>query len=400
MTPQQLRRRRLLGAAVTVLVLALVVAGVAVLSSSGGGAVRYVPHGSSSSLLTTPTPSVPAGRQGPFRAVPAAVSAAARMPLASQVAQLFMVTVPGHSLSGAAIAAPWGGVVLGPGNFATSPQLVRLVKSLDSQLQRTAGPAPLIAALQAGGPHTAFPRLPPRGQADVGSTGDPTVEQNEALSAGRSLAGLGVAMTLAPIADVDVPSGALEGSLFGSDPGVVRDFTLAALRGYAASGTIAAVGHFPGQGAASADPDQSPATVGGTLSTLTARDLVPFSAVAGRAAVMLMSNAAYAAFDGVTPAGLSAQAITLLRDTLHFQGVVMSDDLDATLQPTGETSAQVALQALQAGCDLLYLTGALTEQQAALDGVLSAARRSATIRQRVHDALLRVLTLKAAHGLL
>ena len=62
---------------------------------------------------------------------------------------------------------------------------------------------------------------------------------------------------------------------------------------------------------------------------------MPFAAVAARAPVMQMSNAAYAAFDGVTPACVCPQAVALLRGELHFQGVVMSGDLEATLQPAG-----------------------------------------------------------------
>src|SRR6266702_2304291 len=74
----------------------------------------------------------------------------------------------------------------------------------------------------------------------------------------------------------------------------------AAARGSAKTRMIAIVGHFPGTGAASADPDQMQATVGGTLESLKGRDLLPFAAIAGAVPVIEMSNAVYAAFDGVT----------------------------------------------------------------------------------------------------
>ena len=93
------------------------------------------------------------------------------------------------------------------------------------------------------------------------------------------------------------------------------------MAGYHAAGVISAVGHFPGSGAASADPDQMSATVGLTMAQLQARDLVPFAAVAPSTPVIVMSNAAYVAFDGVTPAGLLAQAVSLLRNTYGFGGV-------------------------------------------------------------------------------
>jgi beta-N-acetylhexosaminidase len=113
-----------------------------------------------------------------------------------------------------------------------------------------------------------------------------------------------------------------------------------------------------------------------------------------------MSNAVSAAFHGVTPAGLLRQAVDLLRSEYGFQGVVMSDDLDAALQATGGNAAAAAVAALDAGDDLLYITGSTAEQLAAYDGVLAAARRSAAARRRVMHAALRVLSLKARFGLL
>src|SRR5207253_2688564 len=126
-----------------------------------------------------------------------------------------------------------------------------------------------------------------------------------------------------------------------------------------------------------------------------ARDLIPFAAVAPTAPVIMVSNALYAAFDGVTPAGLLPRAVELLRRDYRFGGVVMSDDLDAMLQATGQGPGQVAVEALGAGDDLLFITGSADEQRTAFDVVLAAARSNAVVRARVHDAVLRVLSLKA-----
>jgi len=102
----------------------------------------------------------------------------------------------------------------------------------------------------------------------------------------------------------------------------------------------------------------------------------------------------------VTPASLLPQAVNLLRQGLGYAGVVMSDDLDATIQPTSSDPGTVAVQALRAGDDLLYITGPPSESQAAYTAVLTAARSNGAVRILVHNALLRVLTLKARYGLL
>jgi beta-N-acetylhexosaminidase len=180
----------------------------------------------------------------------------------------------------------------------------------------------------------------------------------------------------------------------------VAKFSLAAVEGYDASGIIAAPGHFPGEGAASADPDSMTATVGGSLAQLRSRDLIPFAAIAPRAPVIMMSNAEYTAFDGVTPAGLLPAAVKLLRDGYGFTGAVMSDDLDATLDATAQSPGAVAVRALEAGDDLLYISGPASEHAAAYAAVLAAARHSAAVRRLVRSALLHDLTLKAQAGLL
>ncbi len=319
-----------------------------------------------------------------------------------QVAQLFLVSVPGQTPAGIAQlgSVGWGGFVLGRENFAGDHALAALTSALQASAPPAPAVPPLIAASQEGGPDTAFPGLPPRGQAAIGANGTPAMAGAQAQLAGTRLRSLGLSMTLAPLADVDTPAGALSGRLFSTDPAAVARFAKAAVSGYDSAGVISAVGHFPGSGGASADPDQMTATVGGRLADLRARDLIPFAAVAASAPVIVMSNAAYVAFDGVTPASLLPQAVKLLRQGLGFQGVVMSDDLDATLQPTNSDPGTVALQALQAGDDLLYISGPPSEAHAAYTAVLATARASSSLRGVVHEALLRVLSLKARYGVL
>ncbi len=392
--------RRLIAAAVGVILLVVVIA----VASAGSNHQPRFSFGALSVATGAPTAPVRPVPAPPFHPAPAAVALANRMPLAQQVAQLFMVGVDGDgdgSDAAASIAIPdVGGVVLTSANFVSDSQVGKLVGDLKTGAHSAGGPPPLIAATQEGGGETAFPDLPPESEQEIGATGNPAVARAQALLAGKSLHTLGVQMTLAPLADVDTLQGALTGRLFSTDPGAVARFALAAVNGYRAAGVISAVGHFPGSGAASADPDQMSATVGLTMAQLQARDLVPFAAVARSAPVIVMSNAAYVAFDGVTPAGLLSQAVSLLRNTYGFGGVVMTDDLDATLDPTGDDPGQVAVQALEAGDDLLYITGPASEHLEAYDAVLAAAQRSAFARRLVQAALLRDLTLKELYGVL
>ena len=400
-----LRRRRLTALAVIVAAVVIVV----VISASHGSAPRtprYVPGGvGPPTVLTVPagsgTGSVARGAAA-FKPSPVALRTAATLPLARQVAQLFLVSLTGTDATALAGLGPtdWGGVVFDSSNFVSPSQVGALAGGVLGAVRTAGGLAPLLAVAQEGGVQTAFKGLPPEAQAAIGAGGDPARARAQALAAGRALRALGFTMTLAPLADVDSLGGALSGRLFSADPTTVARFSVAALDGYARAGILAAPGHFPGEGAASADPDAMTATVGGTLASLRARDLIPFAALARRAPVIVMSNAEYAAFDGVTPAGLLPAAVRLLRDAYGYRGVVMSDDLDATLQPTGSSAGTVAVEALAAGDDLLYISGPPSEHREAYRAVLAAARQSAVVRRRVRDALLRDLTLKARGGII
>jgi beta-N-acetylhexosaminidase len=405
--PETIRRRRLLaaaGGAVCVLALGILLALLA-FGGSSAHSPHFVPSGPPPATVLTARGPVAPLRTAPapaFKPLPAAVTRAAALPLEQQVAQLFLVSVPGQTPGaiGKLGSVNWGGFVLGRENYAGDQALAALTSAIQASAPPPPAVPPLVAASQEGGPATAFPGLPPRGEASIGATGTPADAGAQAQLAGTRLRSLGLSMNLAPLADVDTPGGALSGRLFSTDPAAVAGFTKAAVSGYDSAGVISAVGHFPGSGGASADPDQMTATVGGRLADLRARDLIPFAAVAATAPVIMMSNAAYVAFDGVTPASLLPQAVKLLRQGLGFQGVVMSDDLDATLQPTSSDPGTVALQALQAGEDLLYISGPPSEARAAYTAVLATARASPSLRALVHEALLRVLSLKARYGVL
>lgn len=400
-----IRRRRLVALVAALGLVAGVVVAVLELSGSGGSSHPPLPGAGAAPATVLGSSASPTHRSAPkFKPAPAAVAAASRLALAAQVGQLFMLSLDGTDTPAVSAlgGVPWGGVVFTASNFVSDGQVGALAADVTSALRTAAGaggPGPLLAAAQEGGPDTAFRDLPPAAEPQIASSGPPSLAQSQAVAAGRRLRSLGFAMTLAPLADVDTPGGSLTGRLYSADPSVVARYAAAALSGYAQAGVIAAPGHFPGTGDASADPDQATATVGGSLAELQSRDLVPFRAIAPSAPVIVMSNAAYVAFDGVTPAALLPAAVTLLR-SYGFGGVVMSDDLDAAAQATAASPGAVALQALRAGDDLLYVAGSSADARAAYQAILAAAGRSARVRSEVRDALLRDLTLKARYGLL
>jgi len=342
----------------------------------------------------------------PTLAVPSAVQrAAARLSLPRQIQQLMIVDAEGYyprdPFFARLRARAWGGVLLGPANFLDESQFAALTGEVEVVARRARHVRPLIAVSQAGGGASAFPDLPPRPQPLVGETRRPAIAAREAQAAARALRARRVNMTLAPIADVGTAVGPFADLVFGDDPRLVASMTRAAVDGWRRGRVISAVGHFPGTGSASEDPSVATATVGQSLPDLRRRDLLPFAAVAPRVPVVIVSNAVYAAYDGVTPAVALPDVIgKLLRRDLGFKGVVMTDDLNSTAPVLGRNVGTAAIMSMKAGADLLYVAGGRPQQEQVYRAITAAVRRGEISRERLSLSVQRVLALKRGYGLL
>lgn len=315
------------------------------------------------------------------------------------VAGLFLVGFAGTDSSSSFFkrlaSRPYGGVLLTRSNYREPQQLSALTQALQSASRAAGNPAPIVAAQQEGGDFSAFGNLAPAAQADVGNT--PGKIRSSALDAGRQLRALGIGMNLAPNADIAVAGGPGQGRGFSDEPSKVKSAVAASVSAYRQSKVVAAVGPFPGDGAASQDPSQGPAPVGLSIGDLRSDDMSPFAGVAtGPKAVpaIQMSNAIYAAFDGVTPATLLPQAIDELRNRIGFTGAIVSADLVATTATTGGSVGQAAIDALKAGCDMLVVPGGRAQQDEAYRAVVAAVRSGAIPAARVVSALRRIATVR------
>lgn len=292
-------------------------------------------------------------------------------------------------------ARPYGGVLITQANFRDTVQM----RALNAQIQLTARaaghPAPLIAISQEGGDLNTLPGSP-RAQAVLGDAPRRSVSA-DAARAGRRLRFLGIGMNLAPNADIAVAGGPAQGRGFSDSVPAVTRSVKAALEGYRQADVVAAVGHFPGQGAAAQDPAVGAAPVGLSLEALREGDMRPFAAVArGRtpARAIQMSNALYVAYDSVTPATLLPDAVGELRKRIGFKGTIVSADLVAATGTTGESVGKAAVEAVKAGVDLLLVPGGRAQQDEAFRAVVSAVRRKEIPAERVTDALKRIAELR------
>lgn len=358
--------------------------------------------GGGGSLLDTLTPVLGArqqARSGGSDPAPPTAAELSRAP-GDAVAGLFIVgfsgTEPKGSFFGRLGARPYGGILLAGHNYDEPSQLAALTAQIQKVARRADHPAPIVAAQQEGDEFSAFRNLAPDGQVDVGARSVSEIRAS-ARAAGQQLRALGVGMNLAPNADVAVAGGPGQGRAFADSASKVARAVKASVAGYRRAGVAAAVGPFPGDGAASQDPAVGPAPVGLGLDELRAGDMTPFAAVAsgrGAAPAMQMSSAIYVAYDGVTPATLLADAVKELRDRLGFEGTIISADLVATTATTGGGVGEAAVAALKAGVDMLVVPGGRAQQDEAYRAVVAAVSSRAISPDRIVSARHRIAVLR------
>jgi beta-N-acetylhexosaminidase len=396
-------RRRITGLAGC---LTIVIAVVLVVAIAGGGerhpdgdrATAAVPASTSAPAPTTapatgPDPATEVRRR-PVPTSPGKLPASA----ARSAARLFLVgfggTRPRAALLRGFAEHEWGGVVLEPGNGSSPQQVAGLVGRIRGAALAAGHEAPLFAASQLGGELDAVPV----GSALQSAARDAAAARASALGTAKVLHPLGIRMVLAPDADIGFAGGPWDGIAFSDDPASAAQLTAAAVSGWKDGEIAPAPGHFPGEGAASGDPAVEAATVGLSLDDLKARDFQPFAAITTHAPAIQLSSATYVAFDGVTPATLLPDVVHLLREDLKFPGVIVSGDLAAASLAGGEPVASLAVAAVKAGVDLLWVPGDAADQDAAWRAVTRALRNGEIPASRVADALRRVRALRAGYG--
>lgn len=392
------RRRALSLAAGASLAAATSLAGLATCSARDGG-----PAGGASA------PSDATGQDAP--AADPVGDAIAGLSLEQRVCQLFVVrpedivdvdtvVAAGEATREAILRRPVGGICYFGRNLEDPDQVRGMLANVESYSQEAVG-LPIIRAVdEEGGTVARVASNPAFGvqnvgdMRDVGAGGDAEVARSVAETIAGYLADLGFNLDFAPVADV-APAGSVMGRRsFGDDPEAVASMVAAQVRGFADGGVGCCAKHFPGIGYASGDSETEPVSLDGTVEDLASRELVPFAASVAAGVPMVMVG--HLSCPGVTgsdePASLSGTVVDdLLRGRLGFTGVSITDSLSMGAVTAGRTPAEAAVEALEAGQDLVLMP---VDFESALQGVLDAVSSGRIGEGRIEESLRRVVALK------
>lgn len=340
------------------------------------------------------------GGDGPETVLRPPPAAATELPLRAAVGQVLVMAFDGTEapeyVRRRIRRGEGAGVILFGGNVADAGQLRRLTRTI----QRSARGGALIATDQEGGEIRNVPFAGPAAPQSALAT--PADAARGAAEAARGLRRVGVNVNLAPVADVEPPTGggALGGRLYPGPPRQVAALVTAALEAHERAGVAATAKHFPGLGRATTNTDDGSAEIAAPRRVLDAADLEPFrAAVAAGVPLVMAGHAVYPAYD---PDRIASQSRTLLdgvlRDELGFRGVTITDSVEAQAVLDRSDVATAAVRSLKAGADIVLSTGSGSYRDV-YDAILAAARRSPAVRTRVRVAAARVLELKKRLGL-
>jgi beta-N-acetylhexosaminidase len=129
-------------------------------------------------------------------------------------------------------------------------------------------------------------------------------------------------------------------------------------------------------------------------------DLPPFRAVVEADVPMLMvGHLVYPAIDPDRPASLSRDTMSMLRGELGFDGIVVTDDLAMAGATGGKPPAGAAVEAVEAGADLLIVSSAPQRQADAYDAVVAAVESGEIPEARIKESVGRLLRVKEIYHL-
>ena len=219
----------------------------------------------------------------------------------------------------------------------------------------------------------------------------------------------GFNVNLAPVADVDVnpscPTIGFRGRSFSADPMVVAAHNRVFVDEFHARNIITTLKHFPGHGSAGTD---SHLTLPDITKSWSDKELTPYRELLKTKSVdmIMVGHLFNASFDDVLPSSLSRATIQgLLRDSLHFDGVTISDDLhDMKAISDHYGFGEAAELAVNAGTDILmYATNDLNSGSLCrwlIDTLEAKVRDGIIAEKRIDEAYERILRLKMKYGII
>ena len=185
----------------------------------------------------------------------------------------------------------------------------------------------------------------------------------------QELRHLGITANCIPTADIarDSTHPFLKNRCFGQSAEIVSQMAKAAAEGLLEGNVLPVMKHMPGHGLAEIDSHLAAPHTNASLAMLEDVDFKPFRAL-NQLLMGMTAHVVYEAIDSERPGTISPAVHNLIRKSIGFDGLLMSDDL--SMMALGGDVKSRASAVITAGCDLaLHCNGKLDEMHSVTEAV-------------------------------
>ena len=291
-----------------------------------------------------------------------------------------------------------GGIILFSKNITTYDQTLNFINDIKS----TAKIPMFISVDEEGGKVQRLTSLKDIKLKSIPSMFYVGKKNNEELSynVGKLLAerlrALGFNMDFAPVVDViDSEDNKVIGTRsFSTDESVVSNMAFNLYTGLMDNNVIGVYKHFPGHGYANGDSHLGLPVIDKTKEKLLNVDLVPYKEAIekGLEVIMVAHLSLPKITNDNTPSSLSKEIVTdLLRNELHFNGVVITDGLNMKALTNNYSEKEIYERAINAGVDILLIP---VSSKSAIEKIKSSISEGIIDENRINESVKRILKLK------
>lgn len=333
------------------------------------------------------------------------------MPIEDKVAGLFFVTPESITGVSAAVKAGTGteealvkyavgGIIYSEKNMQSKDQFAEMVENT-----RLFSRYPLFLGVQEEG--GSMSALAKKGLIDkvesAGSIGSSALADNAheaGVKIGTELAGLGLNVNFAPVADVkSVEACFLKDRTYGDNKENVGNMVAAMVEGLEGLNISSCLKHFPGIGSVTKDPGKGLSSTERSEEEFRSQDFSTFlkGIEAGADMVMISTVSAPGITGNEEPCVFSERVVTdILRGELGYDGIVITDALNMKVISDYYGADEAAVMALKAGCDMILMP---EDFEKAYEGVINAVKAGTISEERINDSLRRIYRIKYADKL-
>ena len=236
----------------------------------------------------------------------------------------------------------------------------------------------------------------------LGAVQDLNLIEKFGIALGKHSKRVGINFNFAPVVDVNInPRNPIIGNRsFGESPQNVADKAIAFTRGIQSQNVLASAKHFPGHGDTDQDSHHTLPTIPFTEERLDSVELFPYKKLfdTGIASVMVahLSVPTYEPNSSL-PSSLSKNIIKgLLKEKLGFKGLILTDALNMKGAADFSSSAEINLEVIKAGNDILLMPNDVPESFARIK---KAYEDGDITEERLDHSVIKILKAKYWVGL-